>query len=40
MVLERGELVEAGTHEELIESGGLYSRLVEIQSRLSKIKAW
>ncbi len=40
VVLERGKLVEMGTHEELLESGGLYSRLVQIQSDLSKIKAW
>jgi subfamily B ATP-binding cassette protein MsbA len=33
IVLESGRLVEAGTHEELMTSGGLYKRLYEIQFR-------
>jgi ATP-binding cassette subfamily B protein len=32
-VLERGRLVEQGTHEELLERGGLYARLYEQQFR-------
>jgi ATP-binding cassette subfamily B protein len=40
MVLERGHLIEVGTHEELIESGGLYSRLCKYQSELSRMRAW
>ncbi len=40
VVLERGKLLEIGTHEELLESGGLYSRLCRLQSELSKIRAW
>ena len=40
IVLERGKMVEAGTHEELIESGGLYCRLCKLQSELSKMTAW
>jgi len=40
IVLERGKLVEIGTHEELIETGGLYSRLCKLQSELSKMRVW
>ena len=40
LVLERGKLAEMGTHEELMETGGLYSRLVGLQSQLSKMRAW
>ena len=31
LVLKQGELVESGTHEELIEQGGLYSSLYQLQ---------
>jgi ATP-binding cassette subfamily B protein len=31
LVLQRGELVEEGTHEELLERRGLYARLYELQ---------
>ncbi len=31
LVMERGRIVERGTHEALIRSGGLYQRLVELQ---------
>jgi len=40
IVLERGKLKEMGTHQELINTGGLYSRLCELQSELSQIQAW
>jgi len=39
-VLENGKLVETGTHEELVNSGGLYARLCKLQSELSKMRAW
>jgi ATP-binding cassette subfamily B protein len=32
-VIEGGEVVEQGTHQELLETGGLYSRLYELQFR-------
>ncbi|MHC4788963.1 MAG: ABC transporter ATP-binding protein, partial [Planctomycetota bacterium] len=39
-VLDRGKMAEMGTHAELLESGGLYSRLCKLQSELSKMQAW
>ena len=34
LVLEEGRLVGRGTHGELMQSGGLYRRMVEIQDRM------
>jgi subfamily B ATP-binding cassette protein MsbA len=31
LVLEKGRIVEQGTHSELIKAGGLYSKLYQIQ---------
>lgn len=31
IVMERGQLVEQGTHDELLELGGLYSKLYQVQ---------
>jgi len=31
IVIDRGEIVQAGTHTELLEQGGLYKKLYEMQ---------
>lgn len=36
LLLENGEIVEEGTHEELMEKNGRYAELFEIQSRYYK----
>lgn len=36
-VLERGEVVEMGTHEELMAKNGAFKKLVDVQSQLSQI---
>jgi len=33
LVLDKGQIVERGTHDELLAAGGLYSQLYEIQFR-------
>ncbi|MBQ5636641.1 MAG: ATP-binding cassette domain-containing protein, partial [Selenomonadales bacterium] len=33
IVMERGVIVERGTHEELLEKGGIYSKLHQMQQR-------
>lgn len=37
IVIDNGEIVEEGTHEELLRAGGLYSRLWRMQSALASI---
>jgi ATP-binding cassette subfamily B protein len=38
IIMDRGKIAEQGTHNELLENNGLYKRLVDLQSELSKIK--
>ena len=33
IVLENGELVESGTHKELIDKRGVYCKLLQLQSK-------
>lgn len=39
LVLDHGKQVEVGTHEELMEKGGPYAKLVEMQAEASKVIA-
>ncbi len=39
VVLEDGDVVEIGSHDELMEKKGVYARLVQMQSKLSAIRA-
>jgi subfamily B ATP-binding cassette protein MsbA len=35
--MQKGKIVESGTHEELLVSGGVYKRLYELQFAEEKI---
>lgn len=39
LVLDHGKLAELGTHEELMEKGGVYAKLVEMQTEMNRIVA-
>jgi ABC-type multidrug transport system fused ATPase/permease subunit len=39
-VLKEGELVETGTHEELVAMDGVYATLCEKQKKLASMTAW
>lgn len=38
VVIDKGEVAEVGTHDELIEQEGIYHKLVQAQRELSQIK--
>ena len=40
LVLDKGKLVEDGTHDELMEKQGLYAHLYQIQYRNDKEESW
>jgi ATP-binding cassette subfamily B protein len=39
MVIEDGQLIELGTHDELVAKDGVYAKLVKIQTDLNRLKA-
>jgi len=39
IILDKGEISEMGTHNELLANNGLYKHLVDLQSELSEIRA-
>ena len=39
LVIDDGKKAEFGTHDELLENKGVYYKLVEMQTKLSAIKA-
>ena len=38
IVIDNGNIIEMGSHEELIALGGKYSKLIEIQSLSEKVR--
>jgi ATP-binding cassette subfamily B protein len=40
LILEKGELAEMGTHDELIVQDGIYANLCRMQTEMSKLRAW
>jgi ATP-binding cassette subfamily B protein len=40
IVMEHGRIMEMGTHDDLLDGDGLYSRLCKLQAELSKVRAW
>jgi len=39
IVIDGGKVVEEGTHEELMEAGGIYKKMFELQHRLEEVEA-
>ncbi len=40
LILDKGELAEIGTHDELIAQDGIYAKLCRMQTEMSRIRAW
>ena len=40
IVLQEGKIAESGTHEELLEIGGLYAKLYNLQREKYAIASW
>ena len=40
LILDKGELAEMGTHDDLIRQDGIYARLCRMQTEMSKMRAW
>jgi len=40
LILDKGELAEIGTHDELIAKDGIYANLCRMQMEMSKLRAW
>ena len=39
LVIDKGEIVETGNHKELLEKGGLYKKLYDLQFRYNDERA-
>src|SRR5207249_3882077 len=39
IVLDEGKIVESGTHDELMDLGGVYHKLVTMQTELAKVRS-
>ena len=40
LILDKGELAEIGTHDELIQRDGIYARLCRMQTEMYRLRAW
>ena len=38
-VLEQGRIIESGTHDDLVDNGGLYQRLTSLQAGHARLPA-
>ena len=40
LILDKGELAEMGTHDDLVKRDGIYARLCRMQTEMSRLRAW